>query len=99
MRLILGPLLNPAAQERFLVVAELLVKIGRRHHFILVVREDALPGLAGSGVFRHDGRVSAEISECPVARIKPQIGLPFLRVKTVAGKAGVGEDRPDVPIE
>ena len=41
MRLVLGPLLNPAAQQRFLGRGKRLAAVGRRHRDVRVGRLDA----------------------------------------------------------
>ena len=94
MQLILGALGHPAPQDLFLFGRQLLVRIRRRHHLVRIGRQDAAKHLA---VVRLPGGNRPHFDR-RVPLIQTQIGFPRGAVRTVAGEARIGQDRPDVAI-
>ena len=98
--LILGAFLDPLFDEGDLGFGEHLVELRRRHVVIRVVGAQALHHFA---LFRMPGRDGGIAGLAALARgferIKSQLALDLILVRAVAGVAGVGEDRPDVPVE
>jgi hypothetical protein len=98
--LVLGALLDPAADEGALGVVEGLVGIRRRHDVVGICGGDATPEFAGIGVtgFESDATVLVG-GEGAFGGIETETGLAMLGVKAVAGEALVGEEGADVAVE
>jgi hypothetical protein len=93
-------LLDPAAEYFFLFGLELVMRVGRRHHFRFVIARDAAPQLA---LFRvagddRDG-VVVEFGVGGRRLVEPQVGLAGLGVEAVAFEAVFREDGADVAVE
>ena len=100
VRLVVGPLGDPAAQQRLLGVRQRQVRVGRRHHVVFEVREDAPDELALLRNARLDDRPPVvDVLERPVARIEAQLGLPLRGVGPVTAKAAVRQQRADLEAE
>ena len=100
VRLIDSALGDPSAEDRLILGGDWLLGLGRRHHVIRVVGEDAvhdfaLVGLAG------DDRGLAGFSFAVRGFRKVEAELTFARmfVHAVAGEAVLGQDRPDLTVE
>ena len=102
-----GALLDPAGQRLDLFAGEGFLRHLGRHPPAPVRVVDPLDQQAGVEVARDDrgtarpvasasGRPRAERS---VPRVEPQVRLPRRLIRTVAGEAVVGEDRPHVALE
>ena len=94
VRLILGPLLDPAAKGCFLIGCQHLLRRGRRHDFVGVSREDAPQRFALVGLAGHDDLLADGI----FAPVQPIVTLPSRTVRAVTRKAGVRQDRPNVAV-
>src|SRR5262249_34843203 len=80
-----------------LFVGKLLLRVRRRHPLALVGGENASDERTSFQIARDDGDgVGFEPLEGFVALVEPQAGLSLLRIRTVAGKALVGQDRTDI---
>ncbi len=90
---------DPAANELDLLVCQRPLRVGGRHALGFVGRADALEELAVRGLTRHDHLVAAAIGEDSVFGVEAELGHALFFVGTVAGEAGIGEDRPDFAIE
>ena len=99
MWLPIGPLLNPGADERFLFRPEMLVRLDRRHPVAFFLAENPRHKLAVLHVARYD-RLQARVglAECAFLLVQPKTALALRFVRPMAGKALVGEDRPDVRV-
>ena len=98
VRLILGALGDPAAEELLLFGRERLVGLVRGHGIAFV--ENADDDLALVRVARDDGEDSVfGLFDGLVADVEPQPGLAGVRIETVAVEAGVRHDGPDVAVK
>ena len=78
------------------------MRLRRRHDLVAVFRGDTPPeltlirssGLDGGGIIS-----DAIGSRLSLGALEPQLRLALARIRPVAGKAPIGEDRPDVPVE
>ena len=95
MTLVFGTLLDPIDEQGFLTGRQALSGVRRRHAEQFVLVADFGHQLAGRGVARHD-RLPRQGYFAPV---QPQVRLPRIPVRAVAGEAVVGEDRTDIPVE
>ena len=88
------PLFNPAADKIDLAIFQFLpIRISRRHSASLVMRGETPIELALIRVARDDVDSSAFFD------IEAKFGFPVGRIRTVAGKASIGKNRPDVAVE
>ena len=92
MRLKIGALANPPREELLLLLGERLSGVGRRHPLRRIGRQNAPHQLALPGIACHE--------HMPRSRgvIEAQISLPCGRIGTVALKAVLRKDRPNVAI-
>ena len=95
VRLVGRPLPNPAVEESPLVVGQPAIGLRRRHDHVGVGRvnpleERARPNLAGHNRPCRNG--------C-LPHIQPQVRLPLVAILTVAIKAVLRQDRPDIAVE
>ena len=93
------PLLHPRFENFFVPLRQLLLLIARRHHQILVVSEDPLDELAFVRVASNEDLAAVSFCKDTRLNVKPQFGLALVRVGAVAREAGVGQNRPHVPVE
>ena len=94
-RLVFGPGRDPCLEFLLLYRRELLVDRWRRHHFVFIGGEDAVDHLALVRLAGRDGpRLDGHL-----APVETQAGLSRGTIRPVAGKAVLGQDRPDFPIE
>ena len=84
---------DPLFQDLSLLDGKLFVKIGRRHDFISIVAIQTPNQFAGIQISRlhHTGHSGSGVQS--------QISLSLSFIGTVAGKAMVGKDRPDIAME
>ena len=99
MGIVGGAVGDPTLQQIFLGIAELLVRVGRRHRHVGVGRVDPRDEFAGLRVCRHDRPGTIAVGRGSGEGIEPQIGLPVAGVGPVAGEALVSEDWKDVTVE
>ena len=99
MHLPLGAFVNPAANEIHLLFIQRPLRVWRRHALGLVGCADALVEFALRSLARHDHLVSAAIREDSIFGVQAQLGHALFFVGTMAGEAGIGENRPDFAIE
>ena len=100
VRGILRPRGHPRLQECPLFLGELVVALWGRHQEIVVRRPDPDQEFTLLGVAGHNRPRSAlQRSGCCLSQVKTQPGLAFVLVRSVAGEAVAGEDRPNVAIE
>ena len=95
MLLILRTLCDPALENLFLPRRQLLVRVGWRHQFVRIVRQDPFHQFALLRLLGHDGPSRYRF----VAQIETQVRLAVLGVRAVTKEAVVGKDRPYVAIE
>ena len=100
VRLVFGPLLDPAQQHGFFVGRQIAVGVGRGHHFIGIGVDQPEVHFASGQMPRHDG-VFAAFQRGPGPFRRGEFEAAFLTflVGTVAEKALVGKNRLDVPVE
>jgi len=98
--LVLGAFGDPAAHRLDLRGREDLVELRRRHVVVRVRREQPLHDRTPVGLARHN-RGFARLAALArgLERVEAQLALVLALVGAVAGEAGVGEDRPDIPVE
>ena len=96
MPFVLGPLLDPAPQDRAFLRGELAELRGLgRHPLVRIIAQYAPQQFTALRVARHDrSRV-----HCGVPVIQPQVSLPLIGIGTVAEETFVGQDRSHVAIE
>ena len=101
VRLVRRPLSDPPLEDIDLFVGEPAdLGFRRRHYGIGIGGDDSCDEFARGDILRHDRPGAAvEFTRSPLGDVEPQTRLPVAAVGTVAGKAVVGEDRPDVAIE
>ena len=98
--LIRSPLLDPFADGGLLLGGQRLVRLRGRHHVILVVADDPLPGLALRQITRLDRHVAVLVwLERAFDDVEPELGLALFGVDPVTGEALVGKNWPDVAVE
>ncbi len=96
----LGSLVDPAADKFDLLRGKLLAAVGRRHTEGGIALGDSVIELALFAVARHDGMAAGlQLGERGLFLIEPQSRLPGFRIGAVALVAGIGQQRPDVPVE
>jgi hypothetical protein len=91
-------LFDPAADQRFLLGRQRLVRLRGRHDLAGIVRHHAAHQLARIRLSRHDRRL-ATVGRFQgfVPHIQPQSG--FASPRPVTLETRVGHDRPNVPVE
>jgi len=99
MLLILRPAGDPRAQRFDFGGRERLVRIGRRHPHVGVVRFNAFDEHAVFKIARRDCLIAAEVGRRAVERIEPQIGLARFVVGPMASEAFRRQNRPHVAVE
>jgi hypothetical protein len=93
-----GALGDPAAQQFGLPGLQArLVRLRRRHHFVLVGRNDPPDELAGLGAAGNHGLDG--VGGRPFPRIQPEVGLAVAFVGTMAAEAVVRQNRQHVAAE
>ena len=91
---------DPTAQRINLRGRQRLAAFRRRHHVVFVLRGNARDQFALFRVAGHDGQVARfKRLERVVFPVESEFGFALLLIRTMAGKALVGENRPDVPVE
>ncbi len=95
MRLVFRAFGDPTFQHLFLVGRQGFVRLRRRHHLVRIRRVDALDQFAFVWLAGNDGFLFHR----DLAHVQPELGLALVLVRAVAGKAVVGQDRPDVVVE
>ena len=100
MRRIAAALLDPTLQRSLLVLRQRPLELGRRHHVVFVVREDALHEFTRVHVAGRD-RNGAGLQRRARALfdIEPQSSLARSFVRPVARKAAIRKDRPHIATE
>ena len=99
MFFVVRALFDPVADQLDLRRSQLHARIRRRHQVIGVLGVDATPCIALLKIARNDGPNSFTIRERPFARIHPELGFAFVRIRPVALEARFRKDRSDVAIE
>jgi len=96
----LRPLGDPATQHFFLRIGEgFAVRVGRRHQFVLVGRDDTLPDLARLKIGRDDGTNPVAFGLGGGFLVETEIGFAMTRVGTVAVEAPIREDGENLAAE
>ena len=100
MLLVRRTLLDPAFDRLLLRGGQLLVRLRRRHHLVLVVTENAQPHLALRQVAGLDRNhpVFARLIRA-LRRVEAQLRFAMFGVDPVAGEAVVRKDRPNIAVE
>ena len=96
---VLRPLRDPALQEVDLLRRQIAVRLRRRHLRVRVGRSDSREQFALGQVCRINRRHAVIDLSGPFARVEPQAGLALGRIRPVALKTVLGENRPNVAIE
>ena len=96
VRIPFGAFVNPAPQQLDLFGRQRVPGIGRRHPLLGIGVGDPLDQHAPGCAPGHDDAV---LRKRAFLRVEVELGLAFGRVRTVAGEAVVGKDRPNVAIE
>ncbi len=100
MRLVLSPLRNPLLEDRLLLSRQRQLRFLGRHHLIGVLRKNAVHQLAVLGVARLDCKCSPfPLRNRPRPHIQPQLPLPCLRIRPVAGETILRKNRPHIAIK
>ena len=95
----LGASVDPASDRFHLVRRGVAVRRWRRHARYLLRVAHPLEEPAGLGVARDDHLVAAAVGERAFTGVEPQVGLPGVGIRAMAGKAVVRQDRPHVLLE
>ena len=102
-RPVLPPLsaaLDPAFQYLALLLGDFLVRFLRRHDLILIMGRDPTPELALIQLAGNDGCIAILVLLQRVRlQVEPQVCFAMLRLRPVALKAGIREDRQDIAAE
>ena len=93
------PLDDPLVEQPLLVVGELLVRVGRRHHHVGVGGMQAGDQFASLWIAGRDRPYAIAVSHRTLRGIEPQVGLAVAGIGAVAGKAVVGQDRENVAVK
>ncbi len=94
MLLPLRALRNPLPDQFDFAIAQLIVpRIGGRHPHRRIDRSDPLDNLARRRIASHESRLRASFG------IETQRRFAIARVRTMAGKAFVRKDGPDIAVE
>ena len=100
MRLVLGPLFDPAFEQLDLPRRQRLATLGGRHLIGRISGLDPASQLTLTELPRHERRDSGSQLRLGVfGHIQPQPRLPRLLIGAVTGKTVVRQNRPDVAIE
>ena len=100
MPLVFGALSDPPLKQRLLLGLERLMGLRGRHQLVGVIGQQPMHQFAAGRIARQDCLLARlGRPERRLADIQTQAALHLLHIGAVAGKAVVGEDRPDVPIE
>ena len=100
MRRVFATARNPRAQRRLLGLGQRPLVLGRRHHLVVIVREDATHQFARIDIERHDrARPGLHLRHSAFREIEPQPRLARALIRPVARKATVREDRPHIARE
>ena len=99
MPLVLGALFNPTLERLLVGCGQNLVRLLGRHGLVLVLRDNAGPQFALCQVTGNDGPDTIAIGQGPFPFVQTQLGLPLLRVLTMAGEAILRKNGPHVAIE
>ncbi len=94
-----GPLRDPTADQIDLVVAQSLLRVRGRHAMVRVFMPDALEDQAVVRISGNDGHSGGPSLEEVFSQIEPQSCHPGLRIGTVALKAGIGQQRSNLPLK
>ena len=86
---------DPAFEQEFFLIRQLLVGLGSGHHFLGIVAEYPVKQLAVFRIARNEG----ECLDRLFSNIESQVGFTLLFVGPVAVVTVVGQDRPDMPVE
>ena len=98
--LILGPLLDPAAEDCSLGRRDWLAEVRRWHHDIRIGARNPGEKFTLVGLARHDRpRPAAQFSGGVSGPIETQTRLSLGIIGAVTGEAPVGKDRPHVAVE
>ena len=93
------PLRDPLLENFLLPPRQLLVRLRRRHQFVLVAREKPPHHLALLRLPRHDRRLPGlRRLQRLLADVQPQLRLARLCIRPVAVKASVRENRPHIAV-
>jgi hypothetical protein len=95
----LGPFNDPLSQRRNVRVRELTAFGRRRHPLVSIIRSNPPPQLTLVEVAGNNHRSAAAIRRNRLRRVEPQVPLPLLRIRAMALKTMIGQDRPHVTIE
>ena len=97
---VFGPFGNPAPEKFFLLRRQYFVDFCRRHPLVLIIGEYAADDLTLLRLARNYGnRAGLGGLQCFLTHIEPQLGLAGPGIETMAAKARVRHDGPDVTIE
>jgi len=96
---VFSPLFDPFAEKLFLLVAEILVRVGWWHDFLQVCTENPVNNLTLIWISRQEGIAYAAPLQSSFCSIEPQFALALMFVRSVTGETVVRENRPDIPIE
>ena len=91
-------LLNPLSNDFFFCICEAFVRFGWRHHLPLLPAADSQPSFALFDIPGNNRSHPVDFRCGTLNRIKSQVRLAGLRIKTMAGKTLVREYRPHIPI-
>ena len=94
-----GSILEPLPEELDLLLGHRFLGLGRRHHLLGVIGEDAVPKLAFVELARDDGPGAVAVGEGGFLEVEAQLGLPRFLGGSVAVEALARENRPDVAVE
>ena len=93
------PLLDPLLDERNLLRLQFLLRLGRRHDVLPVLGEETEEQLAVVRLPRNDCNDPLAVGVDPALfHIQPELGLPFVFVRPVTGKAVLGENGTNIPV-
>jgi hypothetical protein len=98
MLLIAGSARDPLTQDFNFVRAERCAGIVRGHTLLLIDRHDSPNQFTGRRLTRDNHCAFSTVSDCTVSLIQPQIGLTSSRIRSVATKTPVRQNRSHITI-
>jgi hypothetical protein len=100
MLVVLGALLDPLGQQSdFLATQTFPFAFGWHHFLVSLGQGDSEKNFAGFGIAWNNGGVSVQVTSGALEDVQSKFCLALPLVRSVTGKASVGEQGFDIPIE
>ena len=99
MRFIFRPLLNPGLDGRFILRAELQVRLRLGHDFIGIFADNALPDFTLGQVAGDDRSAAFMFTHGFFGEVEPELGFARFLIEAVTGETVLGEDGADIAVK